>query len=1164
MPEQAKSSGSNIVSLYKSPLALLSFLPLPGFLSILNRLLPRLTPNRIPHDPEPETMASGPVTLLRDPRKDFEQALAQIHGVIHAIHRPLPTETGDGTYIEKQVPSGLIRDFESMGLDVGKDLKTVIATLQKSISGDLWDDKKYLMEHIVQLAAQLPLQSQNGIRLSNSFISTLWSDLQHPPLSCLGEQYTYRQPDGSYNNMLYPHIGKANTPYARSVNPKMIRPAALPPPDVIFDSVLARDKYVPHPNKISSMLFYLASIIIHDLFRTDRENQTNSTTSSYLDLSPLYGSTWDDQQVMRTFVDGKIKPDCFSEKRLIGFPPGVSVLLIMLNRFHNYIATQLATINENGRFTKPKPSSKEGDSKPPLEKYSSISWENYLEEVAKPSLAKYDNDIFQTARLVTCGLYVNLILKDYVRTILNLNRTDSAWDLDPRTEMGKSLFGNAATEGVGNQISAEFNLVYRWHAAVSERDDKWTQAQYQKLFPGRDPSQICFGEFVGTLHQWESTLPTNPQDRPLEDLTRGENGSFDDADLVKILTESIEDCACEFGARRIPQILKMVEVLGIKQARAWNLASLNEFRKHFSLTPHETFEDINSDSYVADQLRRLYERPDFVEIYPGLIVEESKKRMDPGSGLCPGYTISRAVLSDAVALVRGDRFYTIDYNPKNLTSWGYSEANYDVNVDEGQVFYKLILRAFPNYFKPNSIYAHFPLVIPQENKIIHTKLKTVNNYNFEKPTFIPPLIPINSYAACKLVLDNQRDFKVTWGEAIEFLMHRGERNLGHDFMLSGDAPANEKSRQTMGKALYINNWQDEVKMFYEDITLKLLHQHSYKLAGVNQVDIVRDVGNLAQVHFASSVFSFPLKTTENPHGLFAESELYLIMALVFMTIFFDVDPAKSFPLRQAARKVTQQLGEVTMANVLAVAATKKLFGSIIESFHKKTPMTDYGIHMIDRLLKSKYTPEEIVWTHLLPTAGGMVANQAQLFAVCLDYYLSEGSKYLPDINYLAKLETPEADEKLLRYFMEATRIRSPVGLYRDVATPQVITDGNTSVMCKIGRRVFADLHAASLDPEQFPDPQEVKLDRDIDSYIQFGWGPHQCLGLSACKTAMTTMLKTVGRLDNLRRAPGEQGKVKTINVQSHDVFMTADQSSLFPFPTTMKIQWDGELPELEE
>lgn len=49
--------------------------------------------------------------------------------------------------------------------------------------------------------------------------------------------------------------------------------------------------------------------------------------------------------------------------------------------------------------------------------------------------------------------------------------------------------------------------------------------------------------------------------------------------------------------------------------------------------------------------------------------------MVPGSGLCPGFTTSFAILSDAVALVRGDRFYTVDYNPSNLTSFGWVILN---------------------------------------------------------------------------------------------------------------------------------------------------------------------------------------------------------------------------------------------------------------------------------------------------------------------------------------------------------------------------------------------------------------------------------------------------------------------------------------------------------
>lgn len=114
-----------------------------------------------------------------------------------------------------------------------------------------------------------------------------------------------------------------------------------------------------------------------------------------------------------------------------------------------------------------------------------------------------------------------------------------------------------------------------------------------------------------------------------------------------------------FGARQVPVIMKAIEMLGIQQARAWNVATLNEFRQYFGMAPHKTFKDISSKPGVAESLETLYGSPDLVELYPGLVAEDAKVPKYPGSGLCPGFTVSKAILADAVALVRGDRFYTV-------------------------------------------------------------------------------------------------------------------------------------------------------------------------------------------------------------------------------------------------------------------------------------------------------------------------------------------------------------------------------------------------------------------------------------------------------------------------------------------------------------------------
>ena len=114
-----------------------------------------------------------------------------------------------------------------------------------------------------------------------------------------------------------------------------------------------------------------------DIFRTNRQDANISDTSSYLDLSPLYGRNQETQDSVRTFQDGKLKPDTFAEERLIGQPPGVCVMLVLYSRFHNYAAENIAAINEDGRFTLPLKDDPAYDSK----------------------LKTRDNDIFQTARL---------------------------------------------------------------------------------------------------------------------------------------------------------------------------------------------------------------------------------------------------------------------------------------------------------------------------------------------------------------------------------------------------------------------------------------------------------------------------------------------------------------------------------------------------------------------------------------------------------------------------------------------------------------------------------------------------------------------------------------------------------------------------------------------
>ncbi|KAM7213273.1 hem peroxidase [Rhypophila decipiens] len=1110
--------------------------------------------------------------------------------------------------LEPETVPDLLGDIKALGF---KDYQTLLTFLNAAVTGVV-DDNELLLEKLVQLLAKLPASSKEGKQLTDGLLTQLWLALDHPPCTSLGPDFKYRSADGSGNNVNHPGLGAANTAYARTVPPMTFQNPNQPDPSLIFDTLMSRgDKFVPHPQGISSMLFYLATIIIHDIFQTSSSDYNINLTSSYLDLAPLYGRNEQELKAMRTFSDGLIKSDCFSSKRILGFPPGCGVLLVMFNRFHNYVVTQLAKINENGRFSKPNPDKLSGDA-------------------LKAAWDRYDNDLFQTGRLVTCGLYGNIILKDYVRSILALNRTDSVWDLDPRSKSGKNVFSQPSPQAVGNQVSAEFNLIYRWHSAISQRDEKWTIDEFTRLLEGKDPSEAKLEEVLRALSKFERSMSDAPQERTFAGVARHLDGTLDDDALVKILKESIEDVAGSFGANKVPDCMKTIEILGIMQARYWNVATLNEFRAFMGLTRHTTFEDINPDPVVAKKLQDLYDSPDAVEFYPGLVAEKPKPAMSPGSGLCVNYTTSKAILSDAVGLIRGDRFYTVDYTPKNLTNWAYNEANYDNSVNQGHVFSKLIFRAFPSHFAQNSIYAHFPLVTPAENKKIHDSLGSSHKYSWDPPKRKPELVLIRSHAAAKTILSNPKDFRAIWDESILHATQPAGGDISKMFCLAGDKDINKNNRAQITKALYSPpNWAEEVRTFCETQTTQLLNKYTIPFmsahAGaslIHEVDIVRDVISLATTHAMAAMFSLPIKTPSTPHGIYTEHELYAVLGAIFMSIFFDGDVANSFKLRETAQKLAQQLGGLITLNAKAGVLSdiaKTISGAVHFNggeAEREPTMPSFGNDLIGRIVRHAGggSVEKAVWGSILMTACAGTANQTQVLAQCLDYYLGdEGKEHLPEMIRLAGLKTKEADDMLMKYLLEGSRLRGTVALYRETTSnTQTISDyppcfvnpsapltptPNPSPAPKkmtlpAGTKVFVDLTSASHDPAAFPDPEKVDLSRPTDSYLHYGLGPHQCLGQETSRVMMLAILKSIlayaGEKGNgiLRRADGARGELKSFDAlgqggtwmgqvgrRGHGageeeegegkkvpwsglrVYMKEDQSGYWPLPSTLRVRF---------
>ena len=282
--------------------------------------------------------------------------LAQLKALIATIRRR-PTNATDGrSQAEAAAAVGahqpektsIIHDVTHLGV---KNTHTVAHALTTLASGGPMDDKELLLEHGVSMLQGFPLNSGLSSTISDGFISMLWSDLPHPVPTMSGPTSRYRRHDGGGNNPWQPEMGKAGTPYARNVPPTKPKGPNLPDVESVYEALLKRQgPFRKHPSGLNRLFFSFATVVIHECFQTSRKDPFINETSSYVDLSTLYGNTGEDQQRVRTYHNGTIYPDSIASDRIMMMPPGVVAVLLMFSRNHNHIAQSLLSVNEDGKY----------------------------------------------------------------------------------------------------------------------------------------------------------------------------------------------------------------------------------------------------------------------------------------------------------------------------------------------------------------------------------------------------------------------------------------------------------------------------------------------------------------------------------------------------------------------------------------------------------------------------------------------------------------------------------------------------------------------------------------------------------------------------------------------------------------------------------------------
>lgn len=751
------------------------------------------------------------------------------------------------------------------------------------------------------------------------------------------------------------------------------------------------------------------------------------------------------------------------------------------------------------------------------------------------------------------------MLRDYVAAILNTPRANSEWSLDLGKEIKQS--GQRVERGTGSHVSVEFAVLYHWHAALSAADDKWMEDIIRSVLP---EIQSVDDITIEMFHKVMMVIGHDLMSKPAKEWTfggleRNADGRFDDAKLAELIKNCVEEPAHAFGAHGTPASLKVVDLMGQLQAREiFNVCTLNEFRRYLNLKPYETFEDWCSDKETAKAAELLYGHIENMELYPGLMAECTKPAM-AGSGVCPGGTTARGILADAVALVRGDRYLSYDFNSNTLTQWGAALLSETASGSYGGVLPKLLLQGLPGGFTGTTPYALLPFYTPDAARGILKANGVLSKYDLTRPPNDNAIVSIQTQQGCKSVFEDREGFAVMYQAAI--------RNCtdGHDFLIGwDDAKRHDERSNILHKVFFEENFEKNITEFFSTNVRSLIKKNSLKgPRGRYSIDIVRDVTNITPILWLAERFALPLKTQEKPRGILSIHEAFTAYLVLFMYQSFNIIPANEWKLREGAMKAAAPLRSIFEAHLKT--QTGKLEG--IVDWMAKGSAFEVGPHA-DRLYHA-LADTKLPLGDLIGDCIGMGApvagNLTQQASLLVDLYLSPGyEKYKERIVELAHMDPASSDRELQGFVYEGMRHAGVVpGLPRVATRDFTVNDGSRGpIHIKKGHTVLVATSKAAMDPVAFPNPEILNPHRPFKDYTLLGHGLHFCFGARLVGPSLATTLREIFKLKNVRRAPGKQGCFTITEQQLAGITMKHyldANSKESPIPTSLRLHYDDEI-----
>lgn len=395
------------------------------------------------------------------------------------------------------------------------------------------------------------------------------------PFSLRGPQATGSEPYTSWTGLTDRsftgrHLPPADAAYVDS----------LPDPESLRYLFTRKDQLQPCP-KGSALFAFFAQWFTDSFLRTDPNDFRKNTSNHEIDLCQIYGLNSSDTGILRLHQDGLLRtmtigndefPDRFmdAQSQVKQSYRGLSYLV------NGDYAQGLLPVFANT------PPRRQDLFLSGLDRgnstiiYSALNTifireHNRLCRLIKAANGTWDDDrIFETARNANIVSLLQIIVCDYIN---HLSTAQFRVFLDRGFAEQRKWYRT-------NRISAEFDLLYRWHP----------------LAP------TTFSNLPNDQFRYNNALL----------MSNGIDWVFDQAS---------RQSAGRITLHNTPPFLVDADIAAVKKARGWQIAPYNRYRERFGLRPVQSFEELTGDQELANELRGLYRDIDRVEFTVGLLAE---------------------------------------------------------------------------------------------------------------------------------------------------------------------------------------------------------------------------------------------------------------------------------------------------------------------------------------------------------------------------------------------------------------------------------------------------------------------------------------------------------------------------------------------------------------